>query len=139
MISNKIKGLGEIVLRVTDMEKMLHFYNEVLGLEVMRADERYTFLKIADGHRGHTQVLALFHPENPTAFDQIFKELDYQKSALHHLALEIDREDYSSLLHELKEKGLEVKTEYFEWVKWKSIFIKDPENNIIEFVCYAPD
>ncbi len=139
MISNKTKGLGEVVLRVRDMEKMRHFYSEILGLEVMRADEKYTFLKIAEGYKGHTQILALFHPENPTAFDEILDEVDSQRSALHHLALEIDNWDYSSLLHELNEKGLEVRTEYFTWVQWKSIFIKDPENNIIEFVCYAPD
>ena len=38
----------------------------------------------------------------------------------------------------LKNK-LEYVTEIFEWVKWKSIFIKDPESNILEFVCHDPD
>ncbi len=29
-----IKGLGEIALRVNDLEKMSHFYEHVIGLEV---------------------------------------------------------------------------------------------------------
>ena len=31
----KIRGLGEVVIWVHDMEKALHFYSEVLGLKVM--------------------------------------------------------------------------------------------------------
>ena len=60
MIGNKIKGLGEIVLRVNDMVLMENFYQKTIGFELMHESERYTFFKIADGVGGHTQTLALF-------------------------------------------------------------------------------
>ena len=49
MIGNKIKGLGEIVLRVNDMESMKNFYRETIGFELMHESDGFTFFKIADG------------------------------------------------------------------------------------------
>lgn len=54
-----IKALGEIALRVTDLDTMQRFYEEIVGLEVMRRAENAVFFKIADRYEGHTQVLAL--------------------------------------------------------------------------------
>ena len=36
----------------------------------------------------------------------------------------------------VKENQIAYQTEKFEWVQWKSIFIKDPEQNVLELVCY---
>src|SRR5215470_15778850 len=55
-----IKGLGEIALRVEDLDTMQHFYEEVIGLELIKRFHNASFLKLADGYDGHTQVLALF-------------------------------------------------------------------------------
>ena len=139
MIGNKIRGLGEIVLRVRNMDVMRDFYVGSLGFESMRSDEHYTFLKLTEGYRGHTQVLALFDPDNTTAFGDTLHPVLQQASPLHHFALEIDREDYNDIINELESKNIEYVTESFGWVKWKSIFIKDPEENILEFVCYDPE
>jgi len=35
----RIKGLGEVSLRVRDLDAMHKFYEEVVGLEVLRRDE----------------------------------------------------------------------------------------------------
>jgi len=136
MIGNKIKGLGEIILRVNDMETMKNFYEETIGLELIRESQNYTFFKIADGYAGHHQTLALFAKNNRTAFDEILNYIDVTKSTLHHFALEIDKVDYDEILTFCNRQKIEYESEVFEWVKWKSIFIKDPELNIIEFVCY---
>lgn len=139
MIGNKIRGIGEIVLRVKDMEIMREFYVQTLGFELIRGDDHYTFLKLAEGHRGHTQILALFNAENETAFGKQLESVDHNSSPLHHLALEIDLEDYEVIHKELNEKNIPCVMESFNWVKWKSIFIQDPEGNIVEFVCYDPN
>ena len=136
MIENKIKGLGEIVLRVNDMELMKSFYQNVLGLELIRGSEDYTFFKIAEGYKGHTQVIALFAKTNLNAFNEKLGNIESNRSSLHHVALEVDLKDYDDIIDLLKKQSIDFVTEVFEWVKWKSVFIKDPEKNIVEFVCY---
>ncbi len=139
MIGNKVKGLGEIVLRVNDMESMKDFYGNTIGFELMYESDNYTFFKIADGVGGHTQTLALFAKNNLTAFGQELKAIEPKNTTLHHFALEIEKSDYEELLILCKQSNIEYVTEIFEWVKWRSIFIKDPESNIVEFVCHDPE
>ena len=136
MIGNKVKGLGEIILRVKDMELMKSFYKETIGLELINAYENYSFFKIADGYGGHYQTLALFAKDNLTAFGENLDKIEFKNSTLHHFALEIDKLDYDEVLLSCDQLNLKYVTEVFEWVKWKSIFIHDPESNIVEFVCY---
>lgn len=139
MIGNKIKGLGEIVLRVNDMELMKKFYHRIIGFELMNETKNYTFFKIADGVGGHTQTLALFAKSNLTAFSEELKAIKQENSTLHHFAFEIEKNDYEEVLVLCKKNEISFVTETFEWVKWKSIFIKDPESNIVEFVCHDPE
>ncbi len=136
MIGNKIKGLGEIILRVNDMELMKYFYHKTIGFELISESENYTFFKIADGFGGHNQTLALFAKNNLTAFGEEMKSIKPKNTTLHHFALEIDKLDYEEIQTLCDKLNIEYVTEIFEWVKWKSIFIKDPESNIVEFVCY---
>ncbi len=139
MIGNKVKGLGEIVLRVNDMESMKDFYGKTIGFELMYESDHYTFFKIADGVGGHTQTLALFAKNNLTAFGEELEAMKPENTTLHHFALEIEKSDYEELLILCKQSNIEYVTEVFEWVKWRSIFIKDPESNTVEFVCHDPE
>ena len=51
----RIKGLGEVSIRVRNLDAMHKFYEEVVGLEVAahrgcaRRDKRFVFFKIAAG------------------------------------------------------------------------------------------
>jgi len=42
----KIKGLGEVALRVKNLEKMKQFYSDLLGLEVLKEFPDWAFFKI---------------------------------------------------------------------------------------------
>jgi catechol-2,3-dioxygenase len=53
-----VRGLGEIALRVNNMDAMQKFYEEVIGLPLMNRDSDSAFFKIAEGYGGHTQVVA---------------------------------------------------------------------------------
>ena len=139
MIGSKVKGLGEIVLRVNDMESMKDFYANTIGFKLMSESDDYTFFKIADGVGGHTQTLALFAKSNLNAFKEELNTVKQKNTTLHHYALEIEKSDHEEMLILFKESGINYVTEVFEWVKWRSIFIKDPESNIMEFVCYDPE
>jgi catechol-2,3-dioxygenase len=55
-----VRGLGEIALRVNNLDAMQKFYEEVIGLPLMIRVPNCAFFKIAEGYGGHTQVLALF-------------------------------------------------------------------------------
>jgi len=56
----RVKGLGEVSIRVRDLDAMHKFYEDVVGLEVLRRNESFVFFKVAEGYGGHTQNLALF-------------------------------------------------------------------------------
>jgi catechol-2,3-dioxygenase len=53
-----VRGLGEIALRVNNLDAMQKFYEEVIGLSLMTRVPSCAFFRIADGYGGHTQVLA---------------------------------------------------------------------------------
>ena len=138
MIRNKIKGLGEVIIRVKDLAAVTQFYEELIGLEVLEKGPRFVFFKLADGFEGHPQILGLFDQSALSAFEHPFEKPDTKRSSLHHFALEIDKRDYDAILNYLTSGGVPVKTRVFNWIQWKSIYLQDPEQNVVELVCYDP-
>ena len=55
-----------------------------------------------------------------------------------HIAFAIALDDYAAELDRLKGLGLEVQTATHDWVKWRSLYVRDPEGNEVELVCYDP-
>lgn len=127
-----IKGLGEIALRVSDLDKMTIFYEEVIGLEFMERFHKTVFFRIAEGVEGHVQVLALFDRTGTEGYSGI----DSKKSTVDHIAFTISKSDYEPEKKRLEDLGYEVRTAYHKWVKWRSLYVTDPEGNNIEMVCY---
>jgi catechol-2,3-dioxygenase len=121
-----IKGLGEVSIRVKDLDAMHKFYEEVVGLEVLRREESFVFFKVAEGYGGHTQNLALFEAS----------ELSEEKTTLHHIALNVSLEDFDSEKRRLEGLGLKVNATVHEWLHVRSLYFPDPEGNSLEFVCY---
>lgn len=128
----KIKGLGEIALRVDDLDTMQHFYEQIIGLPLMRRFEKSAFFKIADGIEGHTQILALFDRAHTPAYTG----LDATKTTVDHIAFAISLADFEPERRRLEAAGLNVATSEHAWVKWRSLYVPDPEGNLVEFVCY---
>ena len=98
-----MRALGETVLRVKDLERVKRFYTDVVGLDILRESPGIAFLKVADGHGGHTQIIGLFH---------------------------------ESLRARLQGLGVEVTIVEHRWCQWRSLYVRDPEGNILELVCY---
>lgn len=132
MSCTSIKGLGEIALRVADLDAMQQFYAEVVGLSLMQRFERAAFFRIADGYAGHTQVLALFD----RSADADHRRPSALTTTVDHLAFEIGREDFESQRQRLEGLGLKVETAVHPWVQWRSLYVRDPEGNQVELVCY---
>jgi catechol-2,3-dioxygenase len=98
MSDHRIKGLGEVSIRVRDLDVMQKFYEEVIGLEVLGRGESQVFFKIAEGYGGHTQNLALFRADNRMFMQNKSLQLSPEQSTLHHIALNIALEDYQNAL-----------------------------------------
>ena len=132
----RIKGLGEVSIRVNDLDLMHKFYEEVIGLEMLRREESYVFFKIAEGFGGHTQNLALFDATNRIFIETKSQQLSQEKTTLHHIALNVALEDFESEKKRLEDLGLEVRAVEHKWLHVRSLYFADPEGNLLEFVCY---
>jgi len=127
-----VRGLGEIALRVSNLDAMQKFYDEVIGLPLMARVPNCAFFKIADGYGGHTQVLALFdRSQNPG-----YRGTDASTSTIDHIAFEISLADFADELKRLESLGLQVETAEHAWVHWRSLYVTDPEGNQVELVAY---
>ena len=134
--TRRIKGLGEVSIRVKDLNAMHKFYEEVVGLEVLRREEGFVFFKVAEGYGGHTQNLALFEATNTDLLEPESQQLSSAQSTLHHIALNIALEDYESERWRLEGLGLKVNATVHEWLHVRSLYFRDPEGNTLEFVSY---
>ena len=132
--NKKIGGLGEVALRVNDLEASQAFYADKIGLELIRRFPSSAFFKIADGFAGHTVILALFDrsadpgdqpPSQPT-------------TTLDHLAFTIDIVDFESERSRLESLGVPTRESTHAWVQWRSLYVDDPDGNTVEFVAYDP-
>ena len=132
----RIKGLGEVSIRVKNLDAMQKFYEEVVGLDVLRRDESFVFFKIAEGYGGHSQNLALFVATNLGFLETKSPELSPEKTTLHHIALNVSLEDYETEKRRLEGLGLNVLATEHAWLHVRSLYFADPEGNLLEFVCY---
>ena len=127
-----VRGLGEIAFRVNNLDAMQRFYEQVIGLPLMTRFPDCAFFKIADGHGGHTQVLALFDRSGSHGY----RGLDAALSTIDHIAFEIPLADFADERKRLESLGLQVETAEHSWVHWRSLYVRDPEGNQVELVCY---
>jgi len=113
------------------------FYTTVIGLDVLRKFEGITFLCIANGYGGHTQIIGFFHESMPVPLHNAERDrVSMTQTSLHHFAFEMDKTDYETALQRLKDCGVEVTTATHPWCHWRSIYVQDPEGNMVELVCY---
>lgn len=124
-----VRGLGEVALRVNDLDKSQTFYQDVIGLELMKRFDHAAFFRIADGYAGHTTILAIFDRKVPVR---------QARTTIDHIAFAIALEDYEAEKQRLEGLGLSVMTATHGWVHWRSLYIRDPDGNQVEFVCYDP-
>src|SRR5512145_954144 len=125
----RVKGLGEVSIQVRDLDAMQKFYEEVVGLEVLRRDESFVFFKVAEGYGGHTQNLALFEVGERSSIETKSPELSEEKTTLHHIALNVSLEDFESEKRRLEGLGLKVRATVHEWLQVRSLYFPDPEGN----------
>jgi catechol 2,3-dioxygenase-like lactoylglutathione lyase family enzyme len=135
--AGRIRGLGEVSIRVADLDSMQRFYEDVVGLDVLRRDESFVFFRVAEGYDGHTQNLALFAATDLAFLETKSPRLSRDETTLHHIALTIALEDLETEKRRLEALGVEVRATEHEWLQVRSLYFSDPEGNLLELVCYA--
>src|SRR4051812_28618159 len=86
-----IRALGEIALRVHDLDAMQKFYEETLGLALLKRFPKAAFFRIAEGFGGHTQILALFDRTDTAGYHGLRAE----QSTIDHIAFTISLADFA--------------------------------------------
>ena len=137
----RVRALGEVAIRCTDMAPMVDFYEKTLGLERMTGDHRsgIVFFRIGEGFGGHTTILALFQADapqrevHPTGAAQVETGAG---SSLHHIALTVATADQEAIIDWYDQIGQPYNVQHFGWIGWRGIFTTDPEGNTVELVAY---
>lgn len=138
-----VRALGEIAIRCVDLNAMVAFYRDVIGLELMNDPDNgdIVFFRIAEGFAGHTAVLALFRHDIEGAGDTragTIPPATGPGSSLHHVALSLPWEEQDAVIAWYEALGLDYHIESFAWVGWRGVFTKDPDGNTIELVAKEP-
>jgi len=136
-LKRPVAGLAEIVLWVNDMDAALHFYRDLLGLEVMSPPELpIKFLRAGDGAEGVPEMIVLVpHPDQSSTFPR-----EKAKRVLHHLAFRIDGAEYEGLQDTFRAQGLEVRSGIHPVLKGvRTFYVDDPEGNEVECITHDPD
>ncbi len=133
-MTRQVEGIAEIVLWVRDMEVALHFYQELLGLEVISPPGvPNKFLKAADGELGVPDMIVLVpHPEG-LAFPR-----EKESRVLHHLAFRVARDAYEGLRERFEREGVEVRSGVHPVLKGvRTFYVDDPDGNEVEIISPA--
>jgi len=134
----QIKALSEFAIHTGNMEAMVEFYRDLLGLEpfATRAGGAIEFFRVGDGFDGLTAVIALFDvgQDGPV----VAGRRPGAASSFHHIALAVTRAGQDAAAAWFESNGVETRIEEFAWVGWRGLFVKDPDGNTVELVARDP-
>jgi len=134
----KVTDLDHIVLNVSDIERSLEFYTNVLGLEGERVED------FKDGRVGFPSVRINEHiiidlfPTKETGSK--LKENEKRPGNLNHFCLVVGKNDFSGIVEYLKENKVAIREGPIS--RWgargraTSVYFLDPDGTEIEIRCY---
>ena len=135
--NQSVTGIAEISLRVHDLDLMRKFYEQVLGLEVLReiknSDDTVivVFYTVGAGDDN----LALFDAKLIDWFTRDKSpQIDPKLTTLSHIALSIALDDFESEKKRIEQLGIEIiESGTSSWMHCRMFYFFDPEGNLIEF------
>lgn len=122
----KTKGVVHFSLPVTDIQRSLAFYRDILGMEVSEEREMMVFLRTGNDHFMITKA------PGPVNVDQT------DTDTACHQAFWVDGDKYDDYVQELKDKGINV---FFEEDRpppanfsGRRAYFHDPDMHILEII-----
>ena len=128
----RIRGIGEIVIWVHDMEASLLFYRDTLGLTQMSTPDMRgaIFLQAGPEVVNCPQQLVLVPlPAGAAEFPS-----DRSQRPMHHFGLEIAAEDFDSERQRFEAMGKEVRFGEHPFLALKGMYLDDPDGNEVEII-----
>ena len=127
-----IVGISEIVLWTADKARAVHFYRDLLGLEVISPPTLpNVFLKSGEGNAGIPQMIVLV----PKTEEVKTHPSGYQ---LHHMAFELPEEEFDAQREALITAGYAPRGGKHPVLASRTMYIDDPDGNEVEFICRSP-
>ncbi len=125
-----IREIDHLVLRIRDIEAMLHFYCEALGCKVERRNDKLGLIQLRAGNSliDLVPVDGALGRDGGAAPDADARNLD-------HFCLRVDPFDEADIRTHLAGFGIEagaMQSRYGAEGYGPSIYIDDPEGNVIE-------
>ena len=126
----QIKGLDHVVIRVSDVEAMIRFYCEVLGCSLERRLDEIGLIQLRAG-----AALIDLVPVDGEVGRMGGEAPGAEGRNMDHLCLRIEPFEPENLADHLRGQGLasgEVKRRYGAEGFGPSIYLEDPEGNVVE-------
>lgn len=127
----EIQQLDHLVIRARDIEMMVQFYCDVVGCAVDKRNEDLGLVHLRAGH----SMIDLISVDGKLGL-MGGKAPEGEGHNLDHLCLRIEPFDLTSLLAHLQTHGVQASPLYHNYGAegyGPSLYIKDPEGNMIEF------
>ncbi|HLI09654.1 MAG TPA: VOC family protein [Ktedonobacteraceae bacterium] len=124
--------LTHVSLFVQDMQAMLKFYQDTMGLQVLETSDGYAALKAGDNvklsffdYQKMEQTIPLVQPSDVNGNRCVIE-------------FRIDGESVDAWSNKLRREGVQLITNPTNYTNWgiRSLFIQDPEGNLINL--YEP-
>ena len=115
----KTQGLNHIQIAVSDMDRSLAYYIELLGMRELFREGPLVFLQSAEGN----DIFTLRQAEGP---------VDTATIGLQHFGFAVNREDHAAAVEEARKFGAEIIEVGQHGDQSLYAYFKDPDGYIIE-------
>ena len=120
--------IGHVNLAVTDLERAVRFYRDIIGLRVTQRDQESAFLAAGEYH----------HHVALNTWDQATTPRPAHTAGLHHFALRLpDRTALSEVVVRLVRAGHELQGATDHGVNL-AVYLRDPDGNGLELMVDRP-
>ena len=133
----KVTELDHIVLNVSDIDRSLDFYANVLGLNIERLDEfRAGKIGFPSARINEHTIIDLF----PSKQGAASRDSEKPQGNLNHFCLVVEKEDFSGIVDYLNARSVPILNGPIS--RWgargraTSVYFHDPDKNEIEIRCY---
>jgi catechol-2,3-dioxygenase len=120
----KVEKIFETVLYAEDIDSIIKFYKNILGLKIIQQSEMFVAFRCEE------VVLLVFDPRKTNQSGRNVPSHGAEGPG--HIAFSIEPEELDAWREQLVEKGVEIEAE----VNWKSggqsIYFRDPAGNSVE-------
>ena len=131
-----VRGIGEIVIWVHDMDKSLGFYRDTLGLTQMSTPDMRgaIFLQVGPEVVACPQQLVLVPlPEGAPDFPS-----ERSLRTMHHFGIEVASQDFEPERRRLEGLGMELRFGEHPFLPLRGMYLDDPDGNEVEIISARP-